>query len=164
MTMSQNQQSGEIMIESICMGMPVNLLTSQVTELHHRVTCTQPSAHGTFGRFPPFIAYASVLLCVMTSLVLQYYGFYQVGTPGQYYKACFDTGSSATWLPGINCPFVACAVHEEYTPANSSTGRVSLSVSCIPESQILPHAINVPRIFVQKLCLVVILYGGKHGT
>ena len=60
---------------------------------------------------------------------LQYYGFYQVGSPGQWFKACFDTGSSATWVPSAACNSTACEVHTRFYSNESST--FSVSTTCL---------------------------------
>lgn len=55
---------------------------------------------------------------------MQYYGFYQIGEPGVYFRACFDTGSSATWVPASSCNSTSCDLHLRFNPKDSKTFKV----------------------------------------
>jgi len=51
-----------------------------------------------------------------------------VGTPGDFFRACFDTGSSSTWLPSPTCQAVSCSQHKTFNSAASSTFQVLSSL------------------------------------
>lgn len=51
----------------------------------------------------------------------EYYGEISIGTPGQCFKAMFDTGSSMTWVPGEECTTGGCRNHQKFSCEKSST-------------------------------------------
>jgi hypothetical protein len=55
----------------------------------------------------------------------QYYGEFALGTPPQPFTACFDTGSSDSWIPGALCLAPPCGTHDKFRPRDSSTYHVS---------------------------------------
>ncbi|NXD16660.1 PEPA protein, partial [Nothocercus nigrocapillus] len=54
---------------------------------------------------------------------LEYVGTISIGTPPQEFTVLFDTGSSNLWVPSMYCSSEACADHQRYNPALSSTYR-----------------------------------------
>ncbi|XP_016949845.1 cathepsin D [Drosophila biarmipes] len=62
-------------------------------------------------------------LKLQTHTNLAYYGNISMGTPRQHFCVIFDTGSSNTWLPSINCPKsnLACQSHKRYNSSRSTS-------------------------------------------
>ncbi|XP_029907485.1 pepsin A-like [Myripristis murdjan] len=63
---------------------------------------------------------------------MTYYGVIGIGTPPQFFKVLFDTGSSDLWIPSINCTSPACYDHAKFNSTASSTfqaGSKSFSIS-----------------------------------
>lgn len=58
--------------------------------------------------------------------MLQYYGQISIGTPGQTFTACFDTGSADVWVPSDSCQTSSCLAHTAFVERNSSTYSVRL--------------------------------------
>lgn len=81
------------------------------------------------------LEYYITLIITIKSLTLlaQYYGEVQVGTPGQIFQGIilnvsqlmstvvFDTGSSNLWVPGKSCSSLACNLHKKFDSSLSST-------------------------------------------
>ncbi|XP_017076603.2 aspartic proteinase A3 [Drosophila eugracilis] len=62
-------------------------------------------------------------LALQTRDNVEYYGTISMGTPRQNFSVLFDTGSSNTWLPSVNCPYsnLACQSHRRYNSSGSSS-------------------------------------------
>uniref|UniRef100_A0A669QWQ1 Peptidase A1 domain-containing protein n=1 Tax=Phasianus colchicus TaxID=9054 RepID=A0A669QWQ1_PHACC len=54
---------------------------------------------------------------------LSYVGTISIGTPAQQFSVIFDTGSANLWVPSVYCSSPACANHQRFDPARSSTYR-----------------------------------------
>jgi len=62
-------------------------------------------------------------LLLQTHNNMEYYGTIAMGNPRQNFTVIFDTGSSNTWLPSVNCPMSnsACQNHRKYNSSRSSS-------------------------------------------
>lgn len=56
----------------------------------------------------------------------QFYGEVEIGTPPQYFKVVFDTGSSSLWVQSSECESYSCAQHNGYNSNLSSTYKKHL--------------------------------------
>jgi len=57
----------------------------------------------------------------------QYYGPVEIGTPGQEFQVCFDTGSSNLWVPSSKCAFsqIPCDAHAKYDSEKSRSYKAN---------------------------------------
>ncbi|XP_057583123.1 pepsin F-like [Hippopotamus amphibius kiboko] len=57
---------------------------------------------------------------------LCYVGNITIGTPPQEFRVVFDTTSSFTWMPSINCSSISCRTHNLFNPQLSTTFQPSV--------------------------------------
>jgi hypothetical protein len=73
------------------------------------------------GKHQRLIAEATL----QNSDLVEYYGEVAVGTPPQYFKVVFDTGSGILWVPSHLCPGEACEKHNRLREDKDSTIHLS---------------------------------------
>ncbi|XP_062433671.1 pepsin A-like [Rhea pennata] len=59
--------------------------------------------------------------CLTNYMDLEYFGTISIGTLAQEFTVLFDTGSANLWVPSVYSSSNACAAHQCYNPALSST-------------------------------------------
>uniref|UniRef100_A0A7S0CMU5 Peptidase A1 domain-containing protein n=1 Tax=Amorphochlora amoebiformis TaxID=1561963 RepID=A0A7S0CMU5_9EUKA len=71
--------------------------------------------------FGEWVTTPSVLEKLRNFKDAQYYGVISIGTPRQWFRVVFDTGSSNLWVPSVECRSLACAFHNVFDPSESVT-------------------------------------------
>ncbi|CAL8464172.1 g3707 [Coccomyxa elongata] len=63
------------------------------------------------------------------------YGQIQLGTPGQDFTVCFDTGSADLWIPSLSCTTQSCVSHNQFNSQASTTFKATNDRFSIDYSQ-----------------------------
>uniref|UniRef100_A0A8C9FZV7 Peptidase A1 domain-containing protein n=1 Tax=Pavo cristatus TaxID=9049 RepID=A0A8C9FZV7_PAVCR len=85
----------------------------------HALMTKAPSDRGILGGWAEGSGSLQHALCWQ----LSYVGTISIGTPPQQFSVIFDTGSANLWVPSVYCSSPACANHQRFDPARSSTYR-----------------------------------------